>query len=432
MRDLLSLDDTRMLAASSGAGGARPHELSELRDRLVAAHARVEQMRRDRTHGFLALPEAKEGIAAARKAAGRAARDFSCLLVIGIGGSDLGARALTGALATRERGMPVKFLSAPDPDAVSPVLAEPDFLRHAAVSVVSKSGSTLETMAVFLSVREALIKAVGKEEHARHVFVTTETTDNPLHALALREGYEVLAHPQDVGGRFSALSGVGLFPAACAGIDIEGLLSGAAWLEEHRQELASASMPARYAALQYLALTSRGQGTHVLMPYAARLQPFASWYRQLWAESLGKRKGNRFVGPTPVAALGPVDQHSQLQLYMDGPADKTVTFVEVGRFASDPCVPAAPDGAFGYLAGKPFSEILSAELAGTAEALAHAHRPSMTLRVPRLDAPSMGALLQFFMCSTAYMGELMGIDAFDQPGVEAGKAASKRILEGIV
>lgn len=432
MKPLLAFDDANLFSDACGAGGARRHELSDLHGRLTAAHARLEEMRRDRSHGFLALPEATDGADASLKAARRAGKAFAHLVVIGIGGSDLGARTLVQAIGDREGGMPVKFLSAPDPDAVAPILADPDFLRDAAVSVVSKSGNTLETMAVFFAVRDALVKAVGWEEHVRHVFVTTDPSGNPLERLAREAGYEVLPHPLNVGGRFSILSPVGLFPAACAGADVHGLLGGAAWLEAHRRAEGAASMPARFAALQYLAMTERAQGIHVLMPYASRLQSFASWYRQLWAESLGKRKGSRHVGPTPVAAIGPADQHSQVQLYMEGPADKTVTFIEAERFAAELTVPAGLHEPFGYLSGKPFSELLHAERAGTAEALCHAHRPNATLRIPTIDAASVGALLQFYMTATAYMGELMGIDAFDQPGVEAGKVAARHIIEGLV
>ncbi|TAK03723.1 glucose-6-phosphate isomerase [Patescibacteria group bacterium] len=430
--DYLRYDDGNMFSSASGEGGVRTHEVGELHDRLMAAHARLEGLRRDATQGFMDLPGATDGLRASQEAAHRVTRDFSCLLVIGIGGSDLGGRTLVQALGDREKGVPVKFLASPDPDAVAPILDDPDFLRDAAISVVSKSGSTLETAAVFFAVRDALIRAVGEKNHARHVFVTTDPTDGPLHRLAKERGYGILPHPLNVGGRFSLFSPVGLFPALCAGADGNGVLEGARWLEDHRREKGPDSMPARFAALQYLAMTARSQPIHVLMPYAARLQAFASWYRQLWAESLGKRKGNRGVGPTPVAAQGPVDQHSQVQLYAEGPRDKTVTFIETGRFRRDVRVPADLPDPFGYLSGKPFDELLRAERGGTAESLAHAGRPNGTLHIPSIEAGPVGALAQFFMTATAYMGELMGVDAYDQPGVEAGKMAARHIIEGIL
>ncbi|OGL66479.1 hypothetical protein A2856_02190 [Candidatus Uhrbacteria bacterium RIFCSPHIGHO2_01_FULL_63_20] len=429
----LSYDDANMFSDACGALGAKRHELSDARERLEAAHARLEEIRRDGAQGFFDLPSDTKGIASALQAAQRAKKRFSTLLVIGIGGSDLAARTIVQALADREEGMQVRFLSVPDPEAVAPILADADLLKDAAVNVVSKSGSTLETVSLFLTVREALIRAVGMEKHRDQVFVTTDPADGPLNQMAKEERYEILDHPLNVGGRFSALSVVGLFPAACAGVDVKGLLEGAAWIEEKRRADKASSMPATFAALHALAMANHAQDIHVLMPYAAKLSHFAHWYRQIWAESLGKRKGNKHVGPTPVAALGPTDQHSQIQLYQDGPANKVVTFIEVAEFREELRVPKSgiPD-AFSLMKGLDFADIMHAERAGTANALARARRPNGTLRIPSVSAESLGALFQFYMTATAYMGELMGVNAYDQPGVESGKQEAKLILEGLV
>jgi glucose-6-phosphate isomerase len=360
-----------------------------------------------------------------------AAQKFDLLIVIGIGGSDLAARTILQSLRDEGKGMPVKFLSAPDPEAIAPLLEEPDLLSRSAINVVSKSGRTLETLAIFLTLREALIKAVGREAHRKHIFVTTDPSDGPLHRLALDEGYALLPHPLNVGGRFSALSVVGLFPAACAGIDPKRLLQGAAEFETDRRAAGTESLSATFAALHHVAMTKRDQHVHVLMPYATRLSSFAHWYRQLWAESLGKKKGSRNVGPTPVASVGPVDQHSQLQLYMEGPADKLITFIEVGTFRSELVVPklsGVPDELM-HVGGLSFTDIMHAERAGTANALARQRRPNGTICLQDISPESLGALLQFFMTATAYMGELMGVDAFDQPGVEASKNETRSILE---
>jgi glucose-6-phosphate isomerase len=418
-----------MLSAGAGNGGIRPDERHALRDRLFGAHAALDELSRSGAQGFLDLPFATDGAKVAREMAARV-RKFDALIVIGIGGSDLAARTVVQALRADD-AMPIKFLSAPDPEAVAPLLEDPDLLRRTAISVVSKSGGTLETLSVFFALREALIKAVGREAHKKHIFVTTDPSGGMLHKLAEQEGYAILPHPLNVGGRFSALSVVGLFPAACAGVDPDALLAGAVALEKERRSAGIESDPATFAALHYLALTNRGQDIHVLMPYAARLSTFASWYRQLWAESLGKKKGTKFLGATPVASLGPVDQHSQMQLYAEGPKDKAITFIETERFRADVRVPSAGlPGEAAYLQGRSFAQLIHAERAGTANALARAGRPNGTLVIPSIGPESLGALFQFFMTATAYMGELMGVNAFDQPGVEAGKHEARAILEG--
>ena len=418
-----------MLSSGSGEGGTRPDELLRIHDRLLAAHAQLAALQRDKTQGFFDLPYEHKTVTLV-SAMAKKAREFDLLLVIGIGGSDLAARTILQALKPEQGGMAVKFLSAPDPEAVAPFLEDRDLLKRTAVNVVSKSRSTLETLSVFFAVREALVKAVGVEAHRAHVFVTTDPSDGPLHKLAQEEGYSILPHPLNVGGRFAALSVVGLFPAACAGIDPGALLAGAAEVEDERRKKGVASDPVTFAALHYLAMTERNQNIHVVMPYASRLSSFASWYRQLWAESLGKKKGSRNVGPTPVASVGPVDQHSQIQLYNEGPNDKTITFVETDAFRGSAKVPSDIPDSLAYMQGLDFADIMHAERRGTANSLARHHRPNGTLHIPEITPESLGALFQFFMTATAYMGELMGVNAFDQPGVEAGKQETRAILEG--
>ncbi|HEU0051057.1 MAG TPA: glucose-6-phosphate isomerase, partial [Patescibacteria group bacterium] len=346
------------------------------------------------------------------------------LLVLGIGGSDLGTRAILEALPHKKR---VVFAGDNmDPVELNRVLCKLD-LKKTAVNVVSKSGNTLETLASFMIVREKLKRIVGKN-FAQQIIATTDQESGTLSEWARFEKYHQLIIPENVGGRFSVLSDVGLFPAGWAGISIQKLLAGAAGqMAQFSSRKPEDQIPAMLAALY----ASLHQETHrnifVLMPYAAELQAFARWYRQLFAESLGKkenRSGLRVpVGFTPLATIGPRDQHSQIQLYMEGPRDKVITFVEIQHWDEDYVIPDGPlpsADLFG-LSGRRMSDVQKAERRATAEALAANQSPNGTLFLKQLDAESLGELFQFFMLTTAYLGEFLDVNAYDQPGVEEGK-----------
>ena len=283
-------------------------------------------------------------------------------------------------------------------------------------------------MSAFLVLRDRLIKAVGKDKHAAQVVATTDASKGTLRRIAAQEGYRTLPVPDDIGGRFSALTTVGLFPAACAGIPAKELLAGAGeQLEEFFGRPVRRVLPLLFAGLHYEAYVRRTQHITVLMPYADGLRDIGRWFRQLWAESLGKKHDRRgrtvFHGLTPIAALGATDQHSQLQLYNEGPLDKIVTFIEVDAFASGLTVPKPyPDiEGVAYMAGHSFEEIVHAERQATALALAKNGRPSGTIHLASVTPRTVGSLMMFFQLATAAMGELLDIDAYDQPGVEEGK-----------
>jgi glucose-6-phosphate isomerase len=238
-----------------------------------------------------------------------------------------------------------------------------------------------------------------------------------------------------VGGRFSVLTAVGLLPAAFLGLDVDALLQGARDMRRHCWSAApERNAGVMGAVLLYLMARKRSRNIQVLMPYAGSLVALADWYRQLWAESLGKRvdRKGRVVetGQTPVTALGATDQHSQVQLYMEGPQDKVVTFLEVQEFRPDVRIPRRfPDlASTGYLGGRTLAELLTAERRGTEIALTGAGRPCFTYLLPRIDAHVVGQLIYLFELQTALSGELYGIDAFDQPGVEAGKVAAYALM----
>ena len=436
----LRYDFLNMMRNRVGAEGVSPEELQALAGRLELARRALAKRKADVSLGFFEVPKRQPSREAMRTLLGKLDQDVETLVVIGIGGSLLGAQAVYQALAgleTMKRGarkLRVVFAGdATDPRALVDVIEAVDWKR-AAIDVISKSGDTIEPMSVFSLLRAELIKAVGKQKAAGRIIATTDASKGTLRQIADREGYATLPVPSDVGGRFSVFTEVGMFPLLAAGLNIDELWKGAAAEDASFWKTTPLrNAPMLYAGLQYL-LLRKGKTISVLMPYVQRLTLVGQWYRQLWAESLGKkidRKHQRVnVGPTPVAAVGPADQHSQMQLYNEGPHDKIVSFVEVDDFGTDLRLPEPwPDiEGTSYFSGHTMREIVHIERQASAEALAENRRPNGTLCLEDLSGKSVGGLLQGLMTATAVMGELLDIDAFDQPGVEAGKQAMYRLM----
>jgi glucose-6-phosphate isomerase len=329
----------------------------------------------------------------------------------------------------RRTGLRVFFPDNSDPATFDGLLSALD-LAETCFATITKSGGTAETMAQHLVLRERCIVRFGMAGYRERCVLVTDPARGALRKIAADDGLRAMGVPANVGGRFSALSPVGLLPAAAAGIDVEALLDGAAAMEERCRSGAPLSNPALlYAAALHLSDVRRGRRIHVLMPYADALRDLADWYVQLWAESLGKSEK---VGPTPFRAIGATDQHSSIQLMMEGPKDKLVTFVRVERPRADVRIDV-PEGyrehaEFAYLDGHTMGELLDAELASTEAALRKAGRPTLRITLPRLDARAMGELVMFFELATAYAGGLYGVNPFDQPGVEAGKRYAQGLL----
>ena len=281
-------------------------------------------------------------------------------------------------------------------------------------------------------IRRWLESALGAEASRKHIVAITDPKDGSLRAEATAEGWATLAVPSNVGGRFSLLSPVGLLPALLGGVDVDELLAGAHAMAKRCETPELRDNPAGIlAAVHVLQHRLRARPIAVMMPYSDRLRPFAAWYVQLWAESLGKRvnRAGQVVemGPTPIAAVGATDQHAQMQLFMEGPRDKVLTFIRVADPGRDLTIPQSK-GANAYLGGATLNTLLDAEREGTTQALASDGRPSLTLSVERLDAFAMGALFFLYEAATAFAGELYGVHAFDQPGVELGKRLAYGLL----
>jgi glucose-6-phosphate isomerase len=277
-------------------------------------------------------------------------------------------------------------------------------------------------------VRDRLIRKLGRKRHRNHIIATTDPEQGHLRAIARDQGYETFAIPTGVGGRFSVLSVVGLLPAAVAGIDIAELLAGARNADQACKKGSLWKNPAALnAVLQVLAYTAKKKPISVMMAYSDALRDVADWYRQLWAESLGKRLDVNgqvvHVGPTPVKALGATDQHSQLQLYMEGPFDKVITFLTVQKFRKSVKIPTGFNhvDAVSYLGSHTLNDLMQAEEQATEFALTQARRIHTAIRLPEINPFTVGQLLFLLEVQTLYAGGFLQINPLDQPGVEAGK-----------
>ncbi|MEE2971138.1 MAG: glucose-6-phosphate isomerase, partial [Pseudomonadota bacterium] len=311
-------------------------------------------------------------------------------------------------------------------DTFSALFAALDLARTGFI-VISKSGGTAETLTQFLACFDA-VRGVVSGDAGAHFLAITEPNDNVLRRLAAAHDIATLDHDPGVGGRFSALSVVGLLPAMIAGLDAHAVRHGAAeLLVPILAGAAAEDTPSAIGAAVSVALTrAKGVSQTVLMPYVDRLADFGLWYRQLWAESLGK--GGQ--GTTPIRAIGTVDQHSQLQLYLDGPADKMFTMIMLDVAGSGAIVPPelTSDPALSYLSGRRMGDLMDAEQRATAETLIRNGRPTRIIRLATLDERVMGALMMHFMLETMLAAHLLGVDAFDQPAVEEGKILTRDYL----
>jgi len=431
----LRLDFSNMMSDFVGVErGITRAEIDELGPKAMVIAASIEARRQKGELGFYQLPYDTKTATAVAELADSFQGKCDDFVVLGIGGSALGATALFRALChplhnllskSKRGGRPRVFvLDNIDPTSVKSVL---DFInpKKTVFNVITKSGSTAETLSQFLIVREMLEEKIGKESVAEHIVVTTG--EGPLKALAKQASYPLLSVPENVGGRFSVFGPVGLFPAAMFGVDIADLLAGARDMDERCKTDRLWQNPAYLSgALHYLADVRKGLSINVMMPYSDALLQVAVWFRQLWAESLGKAKNLSGkivnVGQTPVVALGATDQHSQLQLYSEGPFNKMIAFLLVENHgAKMPIPPQAKQSEFAYLGRHSLEEMMKIEAESTRLALTKGERSNMSLILPEINAFTVGQLLFLLEVQTVFAGGLYYVNPMDQPGVEASK-----------
>jgi glucose-6-phosphate isomerase len=422
------------------SGGVSASDWRDATTGFARALAGFQRRRQANELGFLDLPSNSALHKQSTDFASRVRGQFDDVVVLGIGGSALGPIALRTALlkpqwnslSDDERsGRPrLHVLDNVDPRTIGALLDRLD-LRRALFVVISKSGGTAETMAQYLVIRGRLQRAVDDVRH--HLVFVTDPQKGALRTIANEEKIPALDIPPNVGGRYSVLTPVGMLPAALTGMDTSAILGGASDIAQRCESDTLAKNPSGiFASLQFLADTKLGRHIHVLMPYSDPLRDVADWFVQLWAESLGKHRtpGDTGVGPTPLAALGATDQHSKVQLFMEGPPDKTVSFISVAEEPVQVEIPKlhANVKELGYLGGHRLGELLDIERRATAGALARRGRPNLTIHVERADARHLGELFMFLEIATIYAGELYGINPLDQPGVELGKQFTYAML----
>jgi len=423
--------------------GITPRQLKSLEKRTRPLISQINRQRRAGKTPYRDLPYS-EGVSRDVNAIVKVLqKKCDYLVVLGIGGSALGNIALDTALRSflpnpddKRRGKPRLFVfDNVDPDQFGSFLdyIEPK-LGRTVFNVISKSGRTSETAAQLMIIREMLISALGKTGYRKRVVATTDANEGTLRRIADTDKLQTLEVPDGVGGRFSVLSAVGLFSAAMCGINIERLLAGARDMDDRVTTTRFLKNPAAInAAINYHFYT-HGKPISVMMPYSYALNDVADWYRQLWAESLGKSRdlaGREVeIGPTPINALGTTDQHSQVQLYREGPNDKLFTFLQVENFAKDLRIGPAPDCApeLGFLAGKKLSTLLNDEKKATEYALLESKRPCLTVLFDKVDAYTVGQFIYLYEVTTSLAGALFNINPYDQPAVELGKEATFALM----
>lgn len=434
----LTLDYSNALINAIGdAHGLASAEIKRAAADLSGILKDIEKERAAGQHRYRDLPADRRMLTEIQKAAKARRPGLENLVVLGIGGSALGNIALQTALnpayynllpAAKRKGPRLFVMDNVDPTQFAALLdALGSSLNKTLFNVISKSGETAETAAQFAIVRSLLTKKLGAKAAQARILATTDPEGGTLREFATREGYDTLSVPPGVGGRFSVLSAVGLFSAAVCGIDVAKLLAGAGEMSRRVATPSADKNPAAMLALLLYQFYARGKRLHVMMPYSHQLKEMADWYCQLWAESLAKVQDLQgrptIVGPTPIRALGATDQHSQVQLYREGPNDKVFIFLEVEKFGAEVKIPAQRDlpESMHYLNGASLGKLLNAEKRATEYALVASRRPCLTIKFPAVTPHAVGQFILLWEAATTIMGRLLNINPYDQPAVQLGK-----------
>lgn len=434
----LRFDFNNMTESAIGSHGIKATEIDKAEKQHVAAFNEVIGNSGKGWQEWTETPMISEKEIAELNAFGKSVREkATSFVVLGIGGSALGPICVCNALLhLHHNELPANVRKAPklyvedniDPERMRALLDVID-IKTTYFNVITKSGETSETLSQFIILYNELKKCVGESAAKEHIFVTTTIGKGALYSVAQKEGFKIFGVPAGVGGRFSVLSNVGLVPFAVMGIDIESLLYGARAMRAACERPDVRTNPALMSAFLQVKSMQQGKNISVMMPYADGLRTMADFYCQIWAESLGKavNKSDKTVncGQTPAKSLGVTDQHSQVQLYTEGPFDKVVTFIGVDTFGDSVVIPADESADIGdFLKGHTLNELINAERKATEYALTKAGRSNFTIELPCVNAETVGELLMYFMYQTAFAGAYLNIDTFNQPGVEEGKKAT--------
>lgn len=436
----MKIDFNNMLAKNVGAHGLTGEQVQKMAEKIPMVHRSMNEKKA--AMAWRALPYNQKEIVEDMKAeAKRINADFENFVVLGIGGSALGSKALfTGTKhlkyneISRDKRGGARFyvVDNVDPDGINALLDVID-VKKTCFHVITKSGNTVETMSQFMIVLAKLQEELGGN-YKDNIVITTDKENGIMKKISNQYGFKTYTVPDGVGGRFSVLCPVGLLSAAVLNIDIDGLLGGAAAMDEACSKENLWENPAYMYALLYCAAMKNGVNISVMMPYADGLLNMAEWYAQLWAESLGKHYGNDggevYTGQTPVRALGVTDQHSQVQLYTEGPFDKIIAFVDVENFNTQLTIPTAPIDVMDatYLQGQTVNKLIASEMRATEYAVTKSGKMNMRITLSKMDAHEIGAMFFLLEMATAAAGEFLEINAFDQPGVEEGKIATFALM----
>ncbi|MDR2200471.1 MAG: glucose-6-phosphate isomerase [Deltaproteobacteria bacterium] len=434
--ELLTLDYNNLTEEALGNGkGLSADDFARMKQLLTDAHKEVEARYKNGELPFMDLPRDQEILKSVRKLADMARKKFENVVVLGIGGSALGTSAVFQALRplnhndlqSQKRAWPrLTVCENVDPEGFGALLEGLD-LKTTYFNVISKSGATAETMSQFMIIYDQLQRTLGRSSIKDHLLVTTDPEKGVLRKIAVDMGFQTLPVPPGVGGRFSVLTAVGLAPLAMVGVNVTELLLGAQKAQDDARRQPQQNKAYVFAALNHLMTREKKRNILVFMPYADSLARVADWFGQLWNESLGKNvrlDGQpNLLAQTAVKALGATDQHSQLQMYMEGTEEKTVCFLGVENFRHVVPIPSIfkEHGELAYLGGHNLGELLNFERRGTARALAENGRPNLSLLLSRVSPMSIGYLLHTLEVATVVSGHLYGIDPLNQPGVELSK-----------
>ncbi len=441
----LKLDYNNMLTKFVGEHGLKEEDILNIKNVASNAHKNILDMRAKGKLEWMDLPYSQDEVVTdIINYVNEVKDDFEAFVVLGIGGSALGPLSVQQAInhpfynelpRDKRKGFPKLYiLDNVDPEKLLGLFEIID-VEKCLFNVISKSGSTSETMSQYMIIREMLSKKLGEGKFTKNIVCTTDKENGNLIKIAKEEGYKTFYVPGGVGGRFSELSPVGLLPAAFCGIDIKAMLEGAKVMDTLSKEEDYFKNPSyMFAILSFLAM-KKGKNITVVMPYADSLKYISDWFAQLWAESLGKRvdrDGNEvFAGQTPVKALGATDQHSQVQLYAEGPFDKMIVLLGVDEYKGELMIPKTYGEipSLGFLGGNTQNKLIKVEQDATEYALMKAGKMNLTITLPKVNENTLGQLLYMFEVSTAFCGELLNIDAFNQPGVEEGKNATYAMFD---